>query len=101
MSHKVTLKLLNNRRMNPPVLRLLALNLAALALFAFGFVAPLTPSEGYPSLQAIAVFALTPSLIFVYLIVQSRSRWLAVVLAIQLLANLVFWFHLLRLQSQA
>ena len=71
------------------------------ARFAFGFVAPLTPSEGYPSLQAIAVFALTPSLIFVYLIVQSRSRWLAVVLAIQLLANLAFWFHLLRLQSQA
>jgi hypothetical protein len=40
--------------------QLALLNIAALALFAFGAIAPLTPSEGSPPLGTVLIFAVLP-----------------------------------------
>jgi ribose/xylose/arabinose/galactoside ABC-type transport system permease subunit len=39
----------------------IVLNVAAIALLAVGLLAPLTPSEGMPSIGALVVFAAGPS----------------------------------------
>ena len=60
--------------------RPLAVGLFVLAwvIFAFGLIAPLTPSEGHPSPTALAVFVGVPVALLGATAGNSRERWLKI-----------------------
>jgi len=59
---------------------------AALALFGVGLIAPLTPSEGCPSLSIIAVFVILPVALPLLIVFLVRARLARVALAAQSIA---------------
>lgn len=60
----------------------------AIGVFCIGLLAPLTPSEGYPSVRDLLIFAGLPSAIFLSCTWLAKSLWLRVALGIQMLAVL-------------
>ncbi|NOT11953.1 MAG: hypothetical protein HOP23_09000 [Methylococcaceae bacterium] len=82
-------------------LLLAAANLMALLIYAFGLVAPLTPSEGSPSLVAILMFVGIPVAILAWCVRACDSRIAALFFGLQLVAVLGFAASLLFLQVGA
>lgn len=76
-------------------------NLLALLIYAVGLIAPLTPSEGTPSLLEIVIFVGIPTAILGWCIHACSSRPAALLLGLQLFAVLGFFTHLLLMQSGA
>ena len=62
-------------------------------IFAFGLIAPLTPSEGHPSTLALAIFVGTPVALLGVTAGNSRERWLKTsgVVQIVLLVIVASW----------
>lgn len=88
----------------PPFWRSLLIaiaNLLALLIYAFGLIAPLTPSVGTPSLLEIVIFVGIPAAILGWCIHICSSRPVALFLGLQLFAVLGFFAHLLLMQSGA
>lgn len=82
-------------------LLLTAANLIALLIYAVGLVAPLTPSEGFPSLVVILMFVGVPVAILVWCIRACGSRLAALFFGLQLVAVLGLSVSLLHLQIGA
>lgn len=76
-------------------------NLVALIVYAVGLIAPLTPSEGVPSLPVILPFVGLPVVLLGWCIRACGSRLGAVFFGVQLAAILAFSTLLLLLQSGA
>lgn len=76
-------------------------NLMALLIYAAGLVAPLTPSEGSPSLVVILMFVGIPVAILAWCIRACGSRLAALFFGLQLVAVLGFSASLLHLQVGA
>jgi hypothetical protein len=79
-------------------LLLTAANLMALLIYAVGLVAPLTPSEGSPSLLVILMFVGIPVAILAWCIRACGSRLAALFFGLQLVAVLGSSASLLHLQ---
>jgi len=75
-----------------------AVNLAALLIYAVGLIAPLTPSEGLPSLMDIVVFVGIPVALLFWCIRASRSRLIALIVGLQIATVLFFSASLLQMQ---
>jgi len=82
-------------------LLLAAANLMALLIYSVGLVAPLTPSEGSPSLVVILMFVGAPVAILAWGIRACGSRVAALFFGLQLVAVLGFSASLLHLQVGA
>jgi hypothetical protein len=82
-------------------LLLVLANLVALLVYAVGLIAPLTPSEGVPSLPVILSFVGIPVVLLAWCIRACGSRLSAVFFGVQLAAILAFLTHLLLLQMGA
>jgi hypothetical protein len=82
-------------------LLLTAANLMALFIYAVGLAAPLTPSEGSPSLVVILMFVGIPVAILAWCIRACGSRPAALFFGLQLVAVLGFSASLLHLQVGA
>ena len=76
-------------------------NLAALLVYAVGLIAPLTPSEGVPSLPVILFFIGIPVVLLAWCIRACGSRLSAVFFGLQLAAILAFSTLLFLLQLGA
>jgi hypothetical protein len=76
-------------------------NLMALLIYAVGLIAPLTPSEGFPSLAVILMFVGIPVAILAWCIRACGSRLAALFFGLQLGAVLGFSAWLLHLQVGA
>jgi len=75
------------------------LNLSAVLIYAFGLIAPLTPSEGYPSLWTMAEFVGVPLVILVVLCFKyASSRWLQLFFVAQIVLILWTFTQLIGLQ---
>jgi hypothetical protein len=61
-----------------PVPLAVALCVLAWTIFAFGLIAPLTPSEGHPSTLSLAVFVGLPIALLGATTGNSRDRWLKI-----------------------
>lgn len=77
---------------------LLVGNILALAIYSFGLVAPLTPSEGCPSRVELALFFGLPIATLCVVCYVTRSLAARVIVTLQAVAILVFTMDLLRLQ---
>ncbi len=82
-------------------LLLVAGNVMALLIYAVGLIAPLTPSEGSPSLAVILLFVGVPVAILTWCIRVCGSRLAALFFGLQLVAVLGFSAWLLHLQVGA
>jgi len=69
---------------------IMAANFIALLIYAVGLIAPLTPSEGLPSLIEIFVFVGGPVAILGWCIYTCASRVTALFFGLQLAVVLVF-----------
>lgn len=74
-------------------------NLSALFVYALGLLAPLTPSEGLPSVPVLLLFVGLPVVLLVGCIRAVGATWLAAFFGLQILALLAFTVYLLLLQS--
>jgi hypothetical protein len=77
---------------------LLVADVLALAIYAFGLIAPLTPSEGCPSRVEQAVFVGLPIAVLCGVCYVTRSRAARVIVTLQAVAILAFTTDLMRLQ---
>ena len=82
-------------------LLLVLANLGALLVYAVGLIAPLTPSEGVPSLPVILFFVGLPVVLLGWCIRACGSRLGVAFFGVQLAAILAFSTHLLLLQLGA
>ncbi len=76
-------------------------NALALCVYALGVVAPLTPSEGLPSVPVLLLFVGLPVLLLGGCIRVAGAKWWAGIFGLQILAILAFTAYLLLLQSGA
>lgn len=76
-------------------------NLLVLFVFAMGVLAPLTPSEGLPSVPVLLLFVGLPVVLLGGCIRAVNHKWLAGFFGLQILAILAFTTYLLLLQSGA
>lgn len=82
-------------------LLLVAANFIALLIYAVGLIAPLTPSEGSPSLVVILMFVGAPVAILAWCTRSCGSRVAALFFGLQLVSVLGFSASLLHLQMGA
>ena len=75
-------------------------NALALCVYALGLLAPLTPSEGLPSVPVL-LFVGLPVLLLGGCIRVAGAKWWAGFFGLQILAILAFTTYLLLLQSGA
>jgi hypothetical protein len=75
-------------------------NALALCVYALGLLAPLTPSEGLPSVPVL-LFVGLPVLLLGGCIRVAGAKWWAGFFGLQILAILAFTAYLLLLQSGA
>ncbi len=76
-------------------------NALALCVYALGLLAPLTPSEGLPSVLVLLLFLGHPVALLGGCIRVAGAKWWAGFLGLQILAILAFTTYLLLLQSGA
>jgi hypothetical protein len=76
-------------------------NALALCLYAAGLLAPLTPSEGLPSVPVLLLFVGLPVALLGACIRVAGNKWWAGFFGLQILAILAFTTYLLLLQSGA
>ena len=89
---------------NNPFLRifLLALtNALVLCVYALGLIAPLTPSEGLPSVPVLLLFVGLPVALLGACIRVEANKWWVGFFGLQILAIMAFTTYLLLLQSGA
>jgi hypothetical protein len=68
------------------------------AIYGFGLIAPLTPSEGIPTLFDLIVFVGIPLAIFGWCWLKCSALWAKILVIIQGLAIIGFTFWLLSFQ---
>jgi hypothetical protein len=73
----------------------------ALCVYALGLLAPLTPSEGLPSVPVLLLFVGLPVALLGVCIRVAGRKWWAGFFGLQVLAILAFTTYLLLLQSGA
>jgi hypothetical protein len=76
-------------------------NALALCVYALGLIAPLTPSEGLPSVAVLLLFVGLPVALLGVCIRVAGKKWWAGFFGLQILAILAFTVYLLLLQSGA
>jgi hypothetical protein len=81
-----------------PLILLLA-TVAAWLIYAAGLIAPLTPSEGYPSAKALLVFLAGPVVLLVFVARSTRSRAVRILSLIQAASILAITTGLLALYA--
>jgi hypothetical protein len=74
-------------------------NSLALCVYALGLLAPLTPSEGLPSVPVLLLFVGLPVALLGACIRVAGAKWWAGFFGLQILAILAFTTYLLLLQS--
>jgi hypothetical protein len=74
-------------------------NALALFVYALGLIAPLTPSEGMPSVPVLLLFVGLPVALLGACIRVAGAKWWAGFFGLQILAILAFTTYLLLLQS--
>jgi hypothetical protein len=75
------------------------MGLIAIIIYGTGLIAPLTPSEGGPSLSTILTFIGIPLILIVGGALTTRSLFLRVILIIEALLIIAFTIHLLIIQK--
>ena len=76
-------------------------NALALCVYALGLIAPLTPSEGLPSVPVLLLFVGLPVALLGACIRVAGKKWWAGFFGLQILAIMAFTTYLLLLQSGA
>jgi hypothetical protein len=76
-------------------------NALALCVYALGLIAPLTPSEGLPSVAVLLLFVGLPVALLGACIRVAGTKWWAGFFGLQILAIMAFTTYLLLLQSGA
>ena len=76
-------------------------NALALCLYGLGLLAPLTPSEGMPSVPVLLLFVGLPVALLGACIRVAGGKWWTGFFGLQILAILAFTIYLLILQSGA
>lgn len=76
-------------------------NALALCVYALGLIAPLTPSEGLPSMPVLLLFVGLPVALLGACIRVAGKKWWAGFWGLQILAIMAFTTYLLLLQSGA
>ena len=75
------------------------INALVLCVYALGLIAPLTPSEGLPSVPVLLLFVGLPVALLGACIQVAGKKWWAGFFGLQILAILAFTTYLLLLQS--
>ena len=78
---------------------LLLATVAAWLIYAAGLIAPLTPSDSYPSAKALLVFLAAPVVLLVFVARSTRSRALRILALIQAATILAITTWLLALYA--
>lgn len=73
----------------------------ATIIYGVGLVAPLTPSEGIPSLLELLVFVVVPCAVLVACVIAVNSRPVKALLALQVSSFVGFSIWLLHLQASS